>query len=74
MAGQEESRLTLREHLEELRKRLFVAALAVALGTVVAFVLHREILKLLMEPADDLLSGTDAGLIYTNLTENSPHS
>ncbi|MCZ6891082.1 MAG: twin-arginine translocase subunit TatC [Chloroflexi bacterium] len=70
MAGQEESRLTLREHLEELRKRLFVAALAVALGTVVAFVLHREILKLLMEPADDLLSGTDAGLIYTNLTEN----
>ena len=70
MAGQVESRLTLREHLEELRKRLFVAALAVALGTVVAFVLHREILKLLMEPADDLLSGTDAGLIYTNLTEN----
>ena len=70
MAGQEESRLTLREHLEELRKRLFVAALAVALGTVVAFVLHREILKLLMGPADDLLSGTDAGLIYTNLTEN----
>ena len=70
MAGQEESRLTLREHMEELRKRLFVAALAVALGTVVAFVLHREILKLLLEPADDLLSGTEAGLIYTHLTEN----
>ena len=32
MAGQEESRLTLREHMEELRKRLFVAALAVALA------------------------------------------
>ena len=70
MAGQEENRLTLREHLEELRKRLFVVAIAMTLGTAVAFVLHREILKLLMEPADDLLSGTGAGLIYTQLTEN----
>ena len=70
MAGQEENRLTLREHLEELRKRLFVVAIAMTLGTVVAFVLHREILKLLMEPADDILSGTGAGLIYTQLTEN----
>lgn len=70
MSRQEENRLTLREHLEELRKRLFVVAIAMTLGTVIAFVLHREILKLLMEPADDLLSGTGAGLIYTQLTEN----
>ena len=56
--------------MEELRKRLFVVAIAMTLGTVIAFVLHREILKLLMEPADDLLSGTGAGLIYTQLTEN----
>ena len=70
MTGQEDKRLTLREHLEELRKRLFVVAIAMTLGTVVAFVLHREILKLLMEPADDILSGTGAGLIYTQLTEN----
>ena len=70
MVGQEETRLTLREHLEELRKRLFVVAIAMTLGTVIAFVLHREILKLLMEPADDLLSGAGAGLIYTQLTEN----
>ena len=70
MSRQEENRLTLREHLEELHKRLFVVAIAMTLGTVIAFVLHREILKLLMEPADDLLSGTGAGLIYTQLTEN----
>ena len=40
----------LLDHVEELRRRLFVAIGAVAAGTVAAFVFHNEILTLLVRP------------------------
>ncbi|MFH1141471.1 MAG: twin-arginine translocase subunit TatC [Chloroflexota bacterium] len=54
-----------RVHLEELRRRLFVAALAVAIGTVVAFVFHREVIQILVRPA--IKAGSP--LIFTEVTE-----
>ena len=41
---------TLGEHLEELRGRLFVVLGAIALGTVVAFVFHNDVLNWLNRP------------------------
>ena len=55
----------LRVHLKELRRRLFVAALAVAIGTVVAFVFHREVIQFLIRPA----TRTGSSLIFTEVTE-----
>lgn len=42
--------MTLMEHLEELRRRLVISALAVALGSIAGFVLYRPILNFLQEP------------------------
>ena len=41
---------TLGEHLEELRGRLFVMLGAIALGTIVAFVFHNDVLNWLNRP------------------------
>lgn len=42
--------MTLVEHLEELRRRLVISAVAVALGSIAGFVLYRPILNFLQEP------------------------
>jgi sec-independent protein translocase protein TatC len=42
--------MTLFEHLEELRQRLFKSALAMAIGFIVGFVLRQPVLDLLTEP------------------------
>jgi sec-independent protein translocase protein TatC len=43
-------RMTLGEHLAELRRRLVISVAAVAAGTIVAFVFHHEILTVLTRP------------------------
>ena len=55
----------LRVHLEELRRRLFIASLGVATGTAVAFLFHRQIIQILSGPA--IRAG--APLIFTEATE-----
>jgi sec-independent protein translocase protein TatC len=67
--GLEDPPQTLWDHLDELRKRLLISVVAVGLGAVVAFVLHREILQLLMGPADGFETLRDSKLVYTGLTE-----
>jgi sec-independent protein translocase protein TatC len=42
--------MTLVEHLTELRRRLIVSAIAIALGATVAFLLYARILHFLIEP------------------------
>ena len=70
MAESEQKQFTLGEHLDELRKRLFIAAVAMTVGAVIAFVFHRDILEVLKGPAGRYLSDPGASLIYTDLTEN----
>jgi sec-independent protein translocase protein TatC len=46
--------MTLVEHLEELRSRMFKAAVAVVLGFVVGFVLRNQVLEILSRPYCEL--------------------
>lgn len=45
-----DGRMTLTEHLHELRYRVIVSVIAVILTTIVAYVFHHEILKFLIHP------------------------
>jgi sec-independent protein translocase protein TatC len=61
--------LTLREHLEELRRRLFISVAALLLTSVVSFAFFRQIIELLVRPARDLHNGSGAQLVFTEVTE-----
>lgn len=51
----DENKLTLIGHLEELRKRLFISLIALAIGTAISFSVCRDILKILKLPAYGLI-------------------
>ncbi len=61
----------LLNHLEELRKRLTIAALATIVTTAVAFVFYKQIVRLLLRPAPDLTAATggESGLVFIEVTE-----
>src|SRR5487761_1872640 len=50
--------MTLVEHLEELRRRLLVAVIAVAVSTVVAFIFWDPIFGFLLSPLPNLSTGS----------------
>lgn len=50
----EETRLTLVEHLGELRKRLIISCIAIVLGSVVCYQYIDKIIKLVVKPAKGL--------------------
>jgi sec-independent protein translocase protein TatC len=49
--------LTIMEHLNELRKRLFVMALAIAIGVVIGLIFAKSIITFLEEPAKQVHKG-----------------
>ena len=57
------------EHLAELRRRVRYSAIAVVITTLIAFVFHEPILRLLMEPAQGFAAIPNGKPIYTDLTE-----
>jgi sec-independent protein translocase protein TatC len=68
--GNREGRMSLGEHLLELRKRLFFAAIAIALGTIGGWFLSDWILDALQAPIESLsnANGTNAQLNYPTIT------
>ena len=66
-----EQELSVRRHLEELRKRLTIAVLATVVATIVAFVFYKPIIRLLLRPADGLdpATGGEGGLVFVEVTE-----
>jgi sec-independent protein translocase protein TatC len=50
------ARMTLMEHLTELRKRLIISILAVTVGTVVAFFLYGHVLQFITHPYHSFLN------------------
>ena len=64
-----ERRLTIREHLLELRTRLTWSAGVLLVCTTISFAFHEQILTLLMEPARGFAEIPNEKPIYTNLTE-----
>src|SRR4051812_50164722 len=59
--------MTLVEHLTELRRRLIISAIAVALGAVLAFILYSPILSFLSGPYKSITNGKE--LIVTDPLE-----
>jgi sec-independent protein translocase protein TatC len=57
--------MTVVEHLSELRRRIFVSLLAVAVGAVVAFVFSKEIISFLVTFYRDATDGKRHALIFT---------
>lgn len=67
MIGRE---LSLRDHLQELRRRLLISVIALLLGTMVAFIFWEEAVELLKRPAQELNDGEGVTLIATQVTES----
>ncbi len=65
----DEKRLSFRDHILELRRRLFWIAISIAVCTLLSFVFHQQILKLLMGPAENFITIPNQKPIYTDLTE-----
>jgi sec-independent protein translocase protein TatC len=69
----DESAMSLVEHLEELRKRIFVCLIFVAVGTVIAFIFRTQIISLLDAPlpmrSDTLAKALGQKLTVTGLGE-----
>ena len=61
--------LPLKSHLLELRRRMTYAAISVVVTTAIAFVFHQQILRILMEPAQQFVDTPLDKPIYTSLTE-----
>ena len=64
-----ERRLSFRQHLNELRRRLIYSVIFLCVSTAVAFAFHQEILRLLMVPAEGFAGIPNQKPIYTELTE-----
>ncbi|MGO3147578.1 MAG: twin-arginine translocase subunit TatC [Leucobacter sp.] len=63
-------RMSLGEHLVELRKRLIIAAIALLVGLVAGWFLSPFVWDMLRQPINDLkLEGRDAVLTYSAITE-----
>jgi sec-independent protein translocase protein TatC len=56
-AGGHGARMTLVEHLTELRRRIIISAIAVVLGAVIAFILYPQILDFFSDPYKELTAG-----------------
>ena len=65
----DDGRMTLAEHLGELRSRLIKVIIAVVVGALVAFVFREQILDFLLFPLQDDAVDPDTSLLVTDPTE-----
>lgn len=63
-----ETEMQLTDHLEELRRRLIIVLVALALATVASYAFAEKLFALLMRPLLQVMPAEN-GLIYTGLTE-----
>lgn len=63
-----EGRMSLGQHLLELRKRLFRSALGIVIGAVVGFILSDPILGLLQDPIQQIAENRNATLNFDTIT------
>ena len=61
--------ITLREHLEELRKRLLISVVAVVVAAIAAFVFRTQLLNFLLEPAQGFGNSLTGKPVFTGVTE-----
>ena len=63
-----DERMSLGEHLKELRKRLFISAIAIVIAAVGGFIVAPEVVEQLQVPIDQIALARDAKVIYTTVT------
>jgi sec-independent protein translocase protein TatC len=64
-----EERMSLGQHLVELRKRLIISGLAIALGTVGGFIVGEQVWDYLRQPINAIADSQNASINYTGITE-----
>ena len=64
----EDEKLPFTEHLEELRKRLVISAIAVGIGFLASYGFAEQLYMLLAQPAKAVMQD-DNSFIFTSLTE-----
>ena len=69
----DEGRMTLVEHLTELRSRLMKCIIAVVIGGVICWIFYNQIFRALIDPYCDTLSAeakaaSNSPVSYTHLT------
>lgn len=64
-----DTKLPIKDHLLELRKRVTRSVLAVVVATIVAFIFHHQLLEFMMSPAKGFSQIPNNSPIYTELTE-----
>ncbi|CAD7775205.1 MAG: Sec-independent protein translocase protein TatC [Candidatus Methanoperedenaceae archaeon GB50] len=64
----EESKLPFTTHLEELRRRLIYAVVAIVLGAIIAFLFAKQLFYFLAQPLVKILPANQP-MIFTALTE-----
>jgi sec-independent protein translocase protein TatC len=62
-AGGDGARMSLLEHLTELRKRIIISVAAVGVGMIIAFVAYPWIISFLAHPYKELTAGKHAGSV-----------
>lgn len=67
--GDPERRMSLAQHLVELRRRLTIVAIAVLIGGVVGFLLSDVVINLLLLPIKAVAEDRNIQLAFTTLTE-----
>ncbi|WP_437585124.1 twin-arginine translocase subunit TatC [Paramicrobacterium sp. CJ85] len=60
--------MTLGEHLLELRKRLFIAAIAIVVGMVIGFLLSNIVIELMSAPIEEIAETKNASLNFDTVT------
>jgi sec-independent protein translocase protein TatC len=65
-----EARMSLRDHLAELRSRMFKSAVAIALGMVIGGLTYKNLLQFMLEPYRDATGDPEATLQVINPTDN----
>ena len=66
----DEGRMTMIEHLTELRKRLIIAFAAIGVGAVICWILYPQIIEALLRPyCESVAEGENCDLLVTNPLE-----
>jgi sec-independent protein translocase protein TatC len=64
-----ERRMSLGEHLVELRRRLIISAIAVIVGMIAGYILSDWVWDALRTPMEQVAQDHDASINYTNITQ-----